>query len=211
MAPGAEGFPPLHAVTDGEVAGAAGFAARAREVLKAGGPCLALHLRAPEAHGRVLYELADELLPAARAAGALLLVNDRVDVALAVGADGVQLGARSLRAADARRLLGPDRLVGASVHGVDEAREAVDGGADFLVAGNVYETRTHPGRPGAGPALVASVADLGLPVVAIGGVTPERVAEVKAAGAAGVAAVRGIWSAGKAAEAVRRYLEAWEA
>lgn len=205
-----DAIPPLYAVTDDRVVASPGFAARAEAVLGAGGPRLALHLRAPAASGRALHGLGMRLAEIASACGALLLVNDRVDVALAVGAGGVQLGRRSLAVADARRLVGDDRLIGASVHALGEAREAAGAGADFLLAGAVYPTGSHPGRPAAGLRLIEDVAPLGPPVIAIGGVTPARAGELRRAGAAGVAAIRGIWGDPSPGEAVYRYLEAWQ-
>lgn len=205
----AERIPPLHAVTNDGVATRGDFVARAGEVLAAGGPDVALHLRAPAASGRRMLELAERLSEMARASGSLLIVNDRVDVAMAAGADGVQLGARGLTVADARRLVGEARLIGASVHSAEEAREAFGGGADYLLGGTVYASASHPGRSGAGVRLIAEIAALGRPVVAIGGVTPERVPELRRAGAAGVAAIRGVWDDPSPGDAVRRYLEAW--
>jgi thiamine monophosphate synthase len=86
---------------------------------------------------------------------------------------------------------------------------AVSEGADFLVVGNIYETLSHPGRPAAGLTLVTQTADLGLPVIAIGGITPERAADVKAAGAYGVAAIRGLWMAADPAAATLAMLRPW--
>lgn len=86
---------------------------------------------------------------------------------------------------------------------------AVSEGADFLVVGNVYETLSHPGRPSVGLTLVTQAADLGLPVIAIGGITAERAAEVKAAGAYGVAAIRGLWLAPDPAAATLAMLSPW--
>ena len=206
----ADAIPPLHAVTDDRVVAGDGFLAGAEEVLRAGGARVALHLRAPAASGRAMYTLATRLAEIAKACGALLLVNDRVDVALAAGAHGVQLRRRSLAVADARRIVGGERLIGASVHDVAEAREAVAAGADFLVAGAVYPTASHPARLAAGVGLIEAVAPLGVPVVAIGGVTAERVGEARRAGAAGVAAIRGIWDSPSPGEAVQRYLDAWQ-
>jgi thiamine-phosphate pyrophosphorylase len=203
-------LPRLHAVTDHAVLARPDFPAHARAVLAAGGPDLALHLRGPRTGGRPLFGLAEALVSAARDSGALLVVNDRVDVALAAGADGVQLGRRSMRAEDARGLVGDDRLVGVSVGAADEARAARAAGADFLLAGNVYATPTHPGRGGIGLDRLSEMASLGVPAVAIGGVTPERVAEVRAAGARGVAAIRAVWDAEDPALAVTRFLEAWK-
>jgi thiamine-phosphate pyrophosphorylase len=205
----AERIPLLHAVTDDAVVARAGFLERAGEVLAAGGTDVALHLRAPGASGRTLYGLAARLAELAAGTGSLLLVNDRVDVALAV-AHGVQLGRRSLPVGDAWRLIGGRWPIGASVHDADEARDAAAAGADFLLAGAVYPTGTHPGRPGAGVRLIESVAGLGIPVIAIGGVTPERAGELRRAGAAGMAAIRGIWGAPSPADAVQRFIEAWQ-
>jgi thiamine-phosphate pyrophosphorylase len=206
----AERIPLLHAVTDDAVVARDGFLERAGEVLAAGGAHVALHLRAPAASGRALHGLAARLAALAAGTGSLLLVNDRVDVALAAGANGVQLGRRSLSAADARTLVGREMLVGASVHDGGEGREAAEAGADFLLAGAVYPTDTHPGHPGAGLRSIESVSALGVPVVAIGGVTPERAGELRRAGAAGMAAIRGVWDAPSPADAVQRYIEAWQ-
>lgn len=203
-------LPPLHVVTDDAVVGGADFLARASAVLEAGGAELVLHLRAPGADGRFLYERAAALVPRARAAGARLLVNDRVDVALACGADGAHVGARGLPVHDARRLLGPARWLGASVHDEAEARAAAAGGADFLLVGTIYATASHPGRAGAGPDLLRRLAPLARPMVAIGGIDPARVAEVRAAGAAAVAVLRGVWAADDVAAAVERYRNAWK-
>ena len=203
-------LPPLHAVTDDAIVGRADFLERAERIIQAGGPGLVFHLRAPRASGRRMYELARALKALAAASDALLVVNDRVDVALAAGADGAQVGARGLSAAAARRLLGPDRLLGVSVHSAGEAGEAMDGGADFVIAGMVWESATHPGRPGAGVGLIREVAALGVPVIAIGGVTPARTAEARDAGAAGVAVIRGVWDAHDPAAAVNEYLSQWK-
>lgn len=203
-------LPRLHAVTDDAVLARPDFPSAARAVLAAGGPDLALHLRGPHAGGRVLWELADSLARAAEENGALLLVNDRVDVALAVGAGGVQLGRRSMAPPDARRLLGRDAVIGSSVGTVDEARAATGAGADWLLAGHVFATATHPGREGIGVAGLRAIAGLGLPTVAIGGMTPERVAEARTAGARGAAAIRAVWDADDPAQAVARFLEAWK-
>lgn len=202
-------IPPLHVVTDDEVVARAEFLALARRVMEAGGSDVAFHLRAPRASGRAMYDLAFALRPAAADAGAVLIVNDRVDVALAL-ADGAQVGGRSLDAADARRLLGAGRLLGVSVHAADEARAAMEAGADFVLAGTIWETASHPGRPGAGAGRIAEVAAPGVPVIAIGGVTPARAAEARRAGASGVAAIRGVWDAPDPATAVREYLSHWK-
>lgn len=205
MTASAAELPPLHVVTDDATAARPDFLRAAAGVVAEGGPRIALHLRAPLANGLAVYRWAEALRALTREAGALLLVNDRVDVALAMDADGVQLGRRGLVVADARALAGAERMIGVSVHTsaeVDEAR-----GADFVLVGNVYATASHPGRPGIGVSGLAAFA--GLPRIVIGGVTPERVAELRDAGVRGVAAIRGVWDAPSPARAVRSYLEEW--
>lgn len=197
-------LPPLHVVTDDATLARPDFLRAAAEVVHAGGPMIALHLRAPSASGIAVYRWAEALRMATREAGALLLVNDRVDVAVAVDADGVQLGQRGLIAADARALAGPERLIGVSVH----AGEDAGGDADFLLVGNVYATDSHPGRPGIGTAGLASFGRSAL--VAIGGVTPGQVAELREAGVRGVAAIRAVWDAPSPARAVRSFIKEWQ-
>ena len=122
-----------------------------------------------------------------------LVVNDRLDVALALGADGAQLTQRSLPVADARRIAGGMPL-GASVHSVEEAEAAR--GADWLLVGTVFPSPTHPGGATIGADGVRAIAESGIaPVVAIGGIGPENVAAVRAAGARGVAVISAILSA----------------
>lgn len=201
-------IPRLHVVTDDRIIARRQFAHRAVEVMEAGGP-MALHLRGPRTTGRRLVELAEPLRDVAAGGDAKLLVNDRVDVALCLGLHGAHLGRRSLPPPEARRLLGPERLLGASVHDVGEAVEAAQGGVDFLFVGALWTTRSHPGRAPAGPRIVGEVgAAVSLPLLAIGGVTPRRVREAVGAGAHGVAVVRGIWDAPSSATAVRAYLQA---
>lgn len=200
---------PLHLVTDDAVLSDDAFADRARAVLEAGGARVALHLRGPGTAGRRLWELAAALRPVATRTEGLLFANDRVDVALAAGLDGVQLGERSLPVTEARGLLPEGRRVGASVHDVDGADRAAGGGADFVVLGTIFATSSHPGRPSAGPALITGVRRrAAIPVVAIGGITPERVDEVVRAGARGVAVLSGVWGAPDPVEALAGYLQA---
>jgi thiamine-phosphate pyrophosphorylase len=189
-----------------------GFEARAIDVLEAGGPDVALHLRGPRTDGAALFRLASTLLPHARRSGSLLVVNDRLDVALALGVDGAHVGHRSLGVRIARGLLGPDLWLGASVHDAKEASAAREEGADYAFLGTMFDTPTHPGRVGMGIAgLSATMGRVGgLPLVAIGGIDPARVREVLGAGAYGVAVVRGVWDSRDAPAAVRRYREAIE-
>lgn len=127
---------------------------------------------------------------------ALLLVNERVDVAAALPAAGVQLGEDALPLAAARRQLGPDALIGRSVHSRAGAKAAVAAGADFLVAGTMYASRSHPGEPPAGPELICQIAAIAnAPLIGIGGITAANVGAVMQAGAAGVAVITGILAA----------------
>lgn len=185
------------------------FVSRARLILDVGGSDIVLHLRAPRTSGRPLHDLARALIGIAVDKGAWLLVNDRIDVALAA-ADGAQAGARGVRVRDARRLLGPDRPLGASVHSAAEAIEAAAEGADFVVAGTIWPTPSHPGREGAGLGLIREIASSDIAVVAIGGVTPDRAAEARKAGAFGIAVIRGVWDAADPGQAVRQYLRYWK-
>jgi thiamine-phosphate pyrophosphorylase len=212
--PGAESdvtgrVPVLHLVTDDAVLARSDFRACAGAAVEAGGAAVALHLRGPATPGGHIFALAADLRAVASSHGALLVVNDRVDVALAAGVDAVHLGERSLSVPEARMVLGPGARVGASVHDAERAALVAAEGSTWIFVGTLYATPTHPGRPGGGPDLVRGVARVaGAPLVGIGGVTPARVAEVRAAGAHGVAIVRGVWDAPDPARAVRDYLDA---
>lgn len=165
---------------------------------------VAVHLREKDLGGAALLALARALAAACHARGQLLLVNDRLDVALAAGADGVHLPSAGVPPADARRLLGADAVVGVSCHSADDVRRARDGGATYATFGPVYDTPSkRPYGSPVGLAALREAARLGLPLVALGGVTPARVAEVLAAGASGVAAIRAWLAARDPAAAVR--------
>jgi thiamine-phosphate pyrophosphorylase len=172
---------------------------------------VAVQLRAPGASGRELFTQARALLGAVRDAGQWLVVNDRIDVALAVGADGVHLPSAGVPPADARRLLGRDRLVGVSCHSVSDVERAIAGGADFATFGPVFDTpskRPH-GAP-VGTERLAEAATLGLPLLGLGGVGLSNAAEVVDAGASGVAAIRAWLEADDPSEVVRAFLEVVE-
>ena len=145
-----------------------------------------------------------------RASGALLVVNDRVDVALAVGADAVQRTSTSLAIADIRAIAGTQLLIGASVHSCEDAVEAERAGADWLVFGPVYDTpsKRRYGPPQGLARLADAVRSVQVPLLAIGGITPERVSEVRTAGASGVGAISALLSAASPADVTRRFLAA---
>ena len=145
-----------------------------------------LQLRAPTLSTSALEREADLLV---RATTLPVLISSRCDVALASGAAGVNLPESDIGAADARILLGR-RLVGRSVHSIEGVQQAERDGADFVIFGPVWESTSHPGSPPAGLAALELVArSVRIPVLAIGGVTAQRVAECHAAGAAGYAAI----------------------
>lgn len=196
-------------MTDRSVLERENVAEQAREVVRTGGPAVALHIRGPALPGRRIYDLVCELIAPARAAGAQLLVNDRVDVALTAGADGVHLGWRSLPVQAARRLLGSQALIGRSTHAAEAAAQAESAGSDYVFVGAIFPSTTHPHVAPAGTALISDcVQRLRIPVIAIGGIDPPRVADVRNAGAHGVAVIAGVWGAGSVAEAVKEYLNA---
>lgn len=199
-------LPRLHLVTDDGVLADPVFPDMLERVLECCGAIAALHVRGHETSGARITAAADAASAAALRHGAWLLVNDRIDVALAVRANGVLLGARSLAVSDARALLGAGAPIGSSVHAAAEAVQAEVEGADWLMLGTIWETVSHPGRAGAGASLVRNIAALtALPVIAIGGVTPARVKEAAAAGAHGVAVLGGIWRAADPVAAAAEY------
>ncbi len=143
----------------------------------------------------------------ATAGKALLVVNDRVDIAMMAAADGVQLGENALDVTSVRRLVGPDMLIGRSVHSAVGAVQAESAGADFLVLGTLFETASHPGARTGGLGLVREVTgSVRIPVLGIGGVTSENAGEVIAAGADGAAAITAITMAPNPAAAVRDFM-----
>lgn len=170
----------------------------------------ALQLREKDLGVRDLLALASPLRDGARRHGARLLVNDRADVALAVGADGVQRTHASMPVEALRAVGGAGLLIGASVHSVEEARHAALHGADFLVFGPVYDTpsKRRFGEPLGLEALGRVAAATDLPVLGIGGITPGRTREVLAAGAHGVAVISAILAAHRPADAAKAFLDA---
>lgn len=140
-----------------------------------------------------ILEQARQLLPICRRFGVPLIINDNVELALASGADGVHLGQGDMDPRQARRLLGPDRIIGVSAHNPQEARLALEGGADYLGAGAVFHTGTKTDA-GALPrqALEEICRSVNIPVVAIGGITRENVLSLAGSGVAGAAVVSAI-------------------
>lgn len=141
--------------------------------------------------------------------GGLLIVNDRVDVALAAGADGVHLGQDDLPLEAGRAMLGADHLLGASASFIEELPAAIRGGADYLGFGAVFATETKPDAEYAGLDLFERACrEVSIPVVGIGGISVERAPQVVARGAAGVAVVSALFRAANPEEAARALLAA---
>ena len=152
----------------------------------------------------------ERIVASARGADAVVIVNDRADIALAVGADGVHGGADDLPVAVLRRLVGPDALVGGTARDPDTARRHQDHGASYVGVGPVYATATKAGLPDPlGPAGVERVAAaVDIPVIAIAGVTVARVPELLDAGAHGVAVIGAVANAADPVAAVAELREA---
>jgi thiamine-phosphate pyrophosphorylase len=193
--------PVVHLITDRRLC--ADPAARLADALSAVGPGrVALHLREKDLGGRALLALARELRRVCHARGALLFLNDRVDVALAAGADGVHLPSAGIPPGEARRLLPRGAVVGVSCHSRADVARALEGGADYATFGPVFDTpskRAH--GPPVGLAALRQAAEVGLPLVALGGIDPARAPEVVAAGVRGLAVLRA-WLEGSRPSAV---------
>lgn len=225
-------MPVLHAVTNDEIVGRPDFLARARLVMRAMRSRGAVHLRAPkmmEERGAALVELALALAEQQERTGAWLVINDRVDVAVIVCARGVQLTGRSLDVADAAQILlracerndpttSLPAAIGASVHSLQEAIAARLAGATWGVVRDVLSdaaaprNTTTPRQTDSGPELLRQLVRFsGIPIIAIGGVSPSHVTELRRMGAYGVAAIRGVWDAEHSERAVIDYLSAYDA
>ena len=176
-------------------------------LLRAGAPLVQVRTKAIDDRARL--GAASVVLSAARAVGATCLVNDRVDIALAAGADGVHVGADDLPAVVARRLLGRDAIVGATCRDAEDARRAQAEGASYLGVGPVFATSTKTGLPDPmGPRGVEAVAAaVDVPVIAISGITVDNAAAVLEAGAWGVAVVGAVYGAVDPVASLRQLME----
>ncbi len=179
----------LHVLTDREWS-------RGRDILTVSSAALdggatAIQLRDKTASTRTLVEVGQALRVLTRERGSLLIVNDRIDVALAIDADGAHVGQDDMPAHIARQLLGPDRILGISAGSLEEASRAVAAYADYVSIGPVHPTRAKADAgPPTGIQLITEVAArYSTPLMAIGGITPENVGEIIRAGAVGVAVI----------------------
>lgn len=165
-----------------------------------------LHLRFPKRTAADVYRITNELLRRG-AVKRKLVMHDHVDVAVLLSLPAVQCGRRS-PPTKAVRAAFSHLTIGASVHSIEEAVQAEQDGADYLLFGHVFPTASKPGLPAQGLARLAEVARrVQLPVVAIGGITPDRLTDVAAAGAQGAAVQSGIFGAPSPLEAARIYVE----
>ena len=150
-----------------------------------------IQIRQAALEAGALYRVVTRAVRAVSGTAARVLVNERLDVALAAGAHGVHLRGTSMPAARVRTIAGPGFLIGRSVHSTDEiARVVSGGGLDYLLFGTVFATASKPGTVGAGTdALAAACAGVAIPVLAVGGIGPQELGSVSRAGAAGWAAI----------------------
>jgi len=184
-------LPFIHAVTNSAAVRRKEFLATAERIMKTLGPLGAIHLRSSEISGRRFHDLASKLVAFQAESGCWLIVNDRVDVGAAVGAKGIELASHSLRVREARAVA-PDIPIGISIHSVEEAIAAEEDGATWCVAGTVFETPSHEGQKGSQIEFISDVARaVSIPIIAIGGIQPEHIEPLKAAGAYGIATIRG--------------------
>ena len=157
------------------------------------GGCRLVQLREKEWPSGRLLPVAERLRARCAAAGATFIVNDRVDLAVAVGADGVHLGQEDLPARAARPLLRPGMILGISTHSVEQARAAQADGADYVAVGSLFPTRSKAEFQLVGIDLLRKLrAEIRVPLIGIGGITHDNVGEVIAAGADGVAVISAV-------------------
>ena len=187
-------------------------AARGRDLLTildatlAGG-CRLVQLREKEWPSGRLLPMAERLRDRCRAAGATFVVNDRLDLALALGADGVHLGQDDLPPAAARPLLRPGMILGLSTHSPEQARAAQAAGADYVAVGSMFPTGTKPDFQLVGPEIIGKLrGEISVPLIGIGGITHDNVTQVIRAGADGVAVISAVCGAPNPEAATRRFL-----
>ncbi len=198
----------LYLITDRRYAGAGGLPQAVADVLRGG--VRAVQLREKDLPVRSLIALGQTLRALTAPAGARLLINGRLDVMLAVDADGVHLPADGLPTRVVRRVIGPHKWLGVSTHSLREVERAAHEGADFVTFGPVYETasKARYGAPTGLRELEAVCRRVHVPVFALGGITRTRIPEVVAAGAHGVALISAIMSSRDIASAAHGCLDA---
>ena len=169
-----------------------------------------LQLREKTATTRDFYQLALRIKPIARQYNVPLLINDRLDIALAVDADGVHVGQEDLPVAVVRRLIGPDKILGATAATVAAAQTAEREGADYIGSGAMFPTLTKPGKQVLSLNMLAQIKQaVQVPVVAIGGITADNLLTLKITGVDGLAVVSAIMNSADPAAATQEILSRW--
>ncbi len=205
----------LYLITDRKLAGERGLADTIEIALQAAAefaprPPIALQLREKDLDACPLLEMAREVREICRRYRVPMLLNGRIDVALAAGADGVHLPSDGISPEDARKLLGSSKLIGVSTHDANEIARAAAQGADFAVFGPVFApiSKGTYAAPSGRDGLAAACRTASIPVFALGGITAARLPELRNSGAAGVAAIGAVIGADDPAQAARELLEA---
>lgn len=197
---------PLYVILDRSVAGGRQLPDLLEAVLAGG--CRLVQLREKTLPLAELLPLARHLARQCREADARFIVNDRADLALACGADGLHVGQDDLPAREARALLRPGMILGVSTHDPEQARRATADGADYVAVGSIFPTTTKAGFQLVGPDLIRRVRpEVSVPLVGIGGITPDNAAAVIGAGADGVAVISAVCAAADPEASTRRFLE----
>ena len=183
--------PTLYLVTDSTDMDTATFLNKIEQALQAG--VTLLQLREKDGTGKTLYNLASQVAKLAKAYGVPLLIDDRVDIALAVGADGVHLGADDLPVSTARKIVGPDKIIGATAKTVQAAKQAYADGADYLGVGAIFPTTTKVKTQITSiETLRAIAAAVPIPVYAIGGLNADNMQVLAGSGCLGICVVSAI-------------------
>jgi len=200
-------FPLLNVILGGPLCAGKDYASLTRKLVKAGARLIQFREKSGET--RDLIETAGIICSVCHEEGALFVVNDRVDIAMACGADGVHLGQGDMDLLTARSLLGPDKIIGISAGNVKEALAAQAGKADYIGVGPVYHTDSKECSvlPGGPPLIKEIAAQVDIPILAIGGVTPENTPPLLAAGAAGVSVISAVLASPCPEKEVARFMK----
>jgi len=204
-------LPPLNAILDADVAARAGWTLFDLASACLNGGARFLQVRAKAASGAWLFDETSAIVALAHASGAIVIVNDRADIARLAGADGVHVGQNDLAPAAVRPIVGTERIVGVSTHTIEQIDAAVLEPVDYVAVGPVFGTSTKlSAYEAVGLERVREAARKaharGLPVVAIGGITIDRAADVIGAGAASVAVISDLLTGGNPEVRVREYV-----
>lgn len=185
----------LYLITDRQQTGGRPLAELVRRALEGG--VRAVQLREKDLSGAALFRLAVELRSITSDFDARLIINDRPDIALAAGADGVHIGVGSLPVAAARRVMGEGKIIGYSAHGIGEALRAQADGADFVTFGPLYHTPSKAayGEPCGVKKMAEAASALDIPVIALGGISPANITEALSANVQGVAVISALLAA----------------